>query len=78
MLKLDQDEFITQYVTVFLASWTANEYNMACMRGEQKRLNNPPVDDAIYLARAAWGRLMELGVGPLQHANYADIPVRED
>jgi hypothetical protein len=62
MLNLDQDKFITDYVTIFLATWTANEYDSACQRGEQRKLNNPPIEDAVYLARMAWMKMVQLGM----------------
>lgn len=61
MIDIDQDQFITQFITMFLATWTANEYAGACARGEQKRLENPPVADAIYLARVAYCSILEHG-----------------
>jgi hypothetical protein len=65
MLNLNQDAFIAQYVTTFLATWAVKEYDSACARGEQKRLNKPPVEDAVYLARMAWMHLLELAINPL-------------
>jgi len=55
---MDQDQFIEQYVTTFLATWTAKEYDSACANGQQKRLQKPPVEDAIYLARHAWYEML--------------------
>jgi len=45
--------FIEQFATTFLATWCANNYSDACARGEQQRLEHPPVEDAIFLAEAA-------------------------
>ena len=50
---MTKTEFIEQYVVVFLASWTVKEYDDACARGQNDRLNEPPVEDAYFLAEKA-------------------------
>ena len=61
MLKLDQDEFITQYVITFLATRAANRYVSATPAWELA-----PVGDAILSARSAWCQLMAYGEAPLR------------
>ena len=51
---MTRDQFITNYVLVFCAMRSATEYNNACMRGQQERLDRQPVEDAEYLAERAW------------------------
>lgn len=50
----DDQKFKMNFVSTFLATWCANEYTNVCMRGEQVRLNTPPVEDAEFLAEQAW------------------------
>ncbi len=57
---MTRQEFIDQFSTTFLATWCANEYADACMRGEQRRLEEPPVEDAHYLAGKAWDHQKEI------------------
>jgi len=60
-LKLqDEQEFKANFVTTFLATWCANNYDDACMMGEHERLNTPPVEDAEFLAAEAWKHYKEL------------------
>ena len=57
MAKLmDEKTFKENFISTFLATWTANNFNDYCMRGKQEDLENPPVEDAIYLADKAWIR----------------------
>ena len=63
MLKLDQDEFITQYVTTFLATRAANRYEPGTPAWELA-----PVGDAIISARNAWCQLMAYGTPPPKFA----------
>lgn len=51
---LDEASFKTNFISTFLAAWTANIYNDACMRGQHDRFNSPPVEDAELLADKAW------------------------
>ena len=50
----DERAFKQQFVTQFLASWTAVHYAGFCTRGMQEALGHPPVKDAAYLAQEAW------------------------
>ena len=49
----DEHAFKLQFISNFLSTWCANEYKDACMRGEQERLEEPPVDNAQFLADTA-------------------------
>lgn len=59
MLKLDKDEFITQFVTIFLATEMASNNRGSVTPEDQWK--RPPVDDALRAARMAWMHLLELG-----------------
>lgn len=68
MLNLDQDTFITQYVTTFLATRGAQQYadarigNLeAGVRCDAMMALSLPVRDAMMMARIAWYRLLEQG-----------------
>jgi hypothetical protein len=50
----DERAFKQQFVTQFLASWTAVHYADFCSRGMQEALEKPPVEDAACLAQKAW------------------------
>lgn len=74
MLNLDQDKFITDYVTTFLATWAANEYEKADANHNVMKVNKPPVTHAIALARVAWCTLLDYGYG-MQRAPKVDPEV---
>jgi hypothetical protein len=61
MLNLDQDKFITDYVTTFLATRAANRYVPGSPDTEIA-----PVGEALNLAREAWCRVLEYGFGPVR------------
>jgi hypothetical protein len=50
----DEAAFKRQFVVQFLAAWTASNFNGYCARGMQESLCRPPVEDAVFLANAAW------------------------
>jgi hypothetical protein len=50
----DELAFRRQFVTQFLASYCAANFNDYCARGMQDLLETPPVEDADYLSFAAW------------------------
>jgi hypothetical protein len=50
----DERAFKQQFVTQFLASWTAMYYAECCARGMQEALEHPPVEDAALYAQKAW------------------------
>lgn len=59
-VQLDEKTFKSQYVANFVATWTANNYDDACMMGQHERLNRPPIEDALFLANAAWAHYMDI------------------
>jgi hypothetical protein len=50
----DELAFRRQFVTQFLASYCAANFNDFCARGLQDKLETSPVEDADYLSFAAW------------------------
>jgi hypothetical protein len=50
----DERAFKQQFVTQFLASWTAVHYVEYCRKGLYEEFKHPPVEDAAYLAQKAW------------------------
>jgi len=58
---MNEEQFKAQFIASFCAAWCANNYNDACMRGEQERLENPPMEDAKCLADSTWIKFLELG-----------------
>lgn len=57
---MDEATFKATFIATFLATWCVANYDDACMRGEQERLNKPPVEDAKYLAARAWEHMQEV------------------
>ena len=55
----DERAFKLQFIANFLSTWCATEYNNACINGEHRRLEKPPVEDAEYLADTAWAYYVE-------------------
>ena len=51
---MEKEEFVNRWVVTFLATWTANNYDDACVMGQQERLNDPPIEDAEFLAEKQW------------------------
>lgn len=49
--------FRRNFATQFLASWCAVNFADFCARDLQERLQNPPVEDAEFLAGTAWEHL---------------------
>ena len=39
--------------TTFIGAWLANNYSDACSMGQHDRLNEPPIEDAEFLAEQA-------------------------
>jgi len=59
MIDVSQDKFVTDFVTTFLATWSAGQYNHL---GEDAWNLVPPVKQAIWSARRAWVGLLEHGM----------------
>ena len=51
---MEKEEFIIKWVLTFLATWTANHYDEACLEGKHEMLNDPPIEDAEFLAEKQW------------------------
>ncbi len=58
--KLDEKVFKSQFIASFLASWVAQNFTDSCMRGQHKKLEQPPVEDAEFLAQKAWEHWVKL------------------
>ena len=56
---MTKKEFKDQFIVNFLSTWCAINYDDCCMRGQHDRLENPPVEDADWLADKAWIKLQE-------------------
>jgi hypothetical protein len=56
---MTREEYIENYVVHFLAVWTANNFNDYCSRGKHKQLENPPFEDAVFLAAQTWDKFQE-------------------
>jgi hypothetical protein len=51
MIKQD---FITLFVTTFLANYAVKHYEDCAARGNWDMLNHPPAEDVLELAEMAW------------------------
>lgn len=51
---MTENEFKTAWVAAFIATWTAINYTESCATGQHARLENPPLEDAEYLASVHW------------------------
>ena len=60
---MDEARFKEQFIAAFLATWVAQNYGECCYRGTQERLEHPPVEDAKFLADAAWDEIKEKLLG---------------
>lgn len=54
---MTKEEFIRLFVIQFLSTWTVKHYDEYCSMGIQERLENPPVEDAFYLAEKTWEKV---------------------
>jgi hypothetical protein len=66
MLILDQDKFITDFVTTYLAT-AAAQRDMTPQGGQPVNPQHPPVQNAVMAARIAWVHLLQYGYGPRQN-----------
>jgi hypothetical protein len=55
---MKKQEFKEKFIIIFLATWSANNYESGCYNGIFK---NPPVEDAECLADQAWGEYLAKG-----------------
>jgi len=51
---MTEQEFKDRFVCNFLSGWVVQNYEFCCTHGKHAQLDHPPVEDAIYLADAAW------------------------
>lgn len=59
MSTMTEENFKNQFICQFLATWCATHYDEYCSHGLHDRLENPPVEDAEFLAQKAWERIKE-------------------
>lgn len=57
---MNKEQFIDQFVTTWLATWSANNYPDACFYGNHKKLHTPPVEDAYFLAEKTWEHIQSI------------------
>ena len=60
---MKEQVFKDTFVSQFLANWTMEQYNHCCATGDHSPLENPPVEDAFYLADLAWKKIIDEGKG---------------
>ncbi len=59
--KMDiEKSFKEQFVTTFLATWVAKNYDDYVQFEMHDRLADPPVEDAEHLANTAWEKVVDL------------------
>lgn len=56
---MNEKTFKENYISTFLASWAAQNYEDYCILGKQEDLKKPPIEDAVYLADCAWNVFLE-------------------
>lgn len=61
---MSRHEFVRAFVASFCASWCANNYNEFCTNGQQEKLSNPPLEDAVFMAEAAYDKWYDLSGMP--------------
>jgi hypothetical protein len=59
-MEISKQAFIQNYMTVFLASYAAANYDMNCLGGKGAEEYNQPIEDAALLAETAWTKLQEI------------------
>lgn len=52
--------FKAQFISSFLATWCANNYEDAISSGNHEILHRPPVEDAEFLADKAWDHYQDM------------------
>lgn len=57
---MEEKEFKNSYISTFVATWTAINYEDYCIRNMHSELENPPFEDAEYLADKAWENYSKL------------------
>jgi hypothetical protein len=51
---MTKSEYIETFVVNFISVWTARHFDDYCSRGLHKELENPPFEDAVFLATRTW------------------------
>lgn len=57
----DEEKFKKDFVTQFMASWAASNYDDYCSKGLWSELCRPPIADAEFLADRAWNHMVTTG-----------------
>lgn len=53
---MERETFIAQFVATFCACRAAKHYEDYCARDMHEELANAPLEDALFLAEAAWAK----------------------
>ena len=57
---MNEKQFKEQYISTFLASYMASNYDFDCQNGHPNEpYNHQPIEDAIFLANKAWEQYSE-------------------
>lgn len=59
MIDVSKYKFVSDFITTFLATWAAEQYNL---RGASARDTSPPVQQAMHMAQVAWCELLAHGM----------------
>ena len=55
--KMNKKEFIEQFTTTWLATWSATNWADYCIKDMHEKLMKPPVEEAFFLANEAWNHI---------------------
>lgn len=58
---MTKKEFITNFITTFIATWEANHYQENCHNGWGDNKSDPPFEDLVALAEENWKKMWEVG-----------------
>lgn len=53
---MTREQYIDNFVVNFVSVWTAINYNEFCAQGKHEALENPPFEDAVFLAQKTWDK----------------------
>lgn len=56
---MTREEYIERFTCNFIAIWVSKNYDECCSNGDYDRLKNPPIEDAVYLAKKTYDRFEE-------------------
>lgn len=54
---MNKQDFVEAYVLNFCVAWQVKNYDEFCQRDMHDRLDNPPIEDAIYMGENLWNKL---------------------